>query len=167
MNKRLIRFKVMRKSLTGISLLSFSILFVPSFANSAMSAESIVQSSSNSITINVNKMPLNKVLSLIEKQCDYVFGYNSNTQNIKNLVTANFHDASITQILNSILNGTGLKYDISGRQILIYKQEQASVTRTVKVAGTVTDENGQPMPGVSVSVKGTTMGTVPLSVISR
>ena len=61
MNKRLIRFKVMRKSLTGISLLSFSILFVPSFANSAMSAESIVQSSSNSITINVNTMPLNKV----------------------------------------------------------------------------------------------------------
>ena len=160
MNKRLIRFKVMRKSLTGIFLLSFSILFVPSFANSAMSAESIVQSSSNSITINVNKMPLNKVLSLIEKQCDYVFGYNSNTQNIKNLVTANFHDASITQILNSILNGTGLKYDISGRQILIYKQEQASGTRTVKVAGTVTDEKGQPMPGVSVSVKGTTKGTV-------
>jgi TonB-linked SusC/RagA family outer membrane protein len=161
MNKHLIRFKVMKKNLTSVVLLSFIMLFAPSFVHSAMSTEYIVQQTAKGISINVKKMPLNKVISLIERQCDYVFGYNSNTQNIKKLVTANLEGASISQVLNTILSGTGLKYEISGRQILLYEQGQAPESKkTEKTSGTVTDENGQPMPGVSVSVKGTTIGTV-------
>jgi TonB-linked SusC/RagA family outer membrane protein len=147
--------------LTSVVLLSFIMLFAPSFVHSAMSTEYIVQQTAKGISINVKKMPLNKVISLIERQCDYVFGYNSNTQNIKKLVTANLEGASISQVLNTILSGTGLKYEISGRQILLYEQGQAPESKkTEKTSGTVTDENGQPMPGVSVSVKGTTIGTV-------
>ncbi len=151
----------MKKNLTSVVLLSFIMLFAPSFVHSAMSTEYIVQQTAKGISINVKKMPLNKVISLIERQCDYVFGYNSNTQNIKKLVTANLEGASISQVLNTILSGTGLKYEISGRQILLYEQGQAPESKkTEKTSGTVTDENGQPMPGVSVSVKGTTIGTV-------
>jgi TonB-linked SusC/RagA family outer membrane protein len=151
----------MKKNLTSVVLLSFIMLFAPSFVHSAMSTEYIVQQTAKGISINVKKMPLNKVISIIERQCDYVFGYNSNTQNIKKLVTANLEGASISQVLNTILSGTGLKYEISGRQILLYEQGQAPESKkTEKTSGTVTDENGQPMPGVSVSVKGTTIGTV-------
>ena len=45
-------------------------------------------------------------------------------------------------------------------EVSLYATDTGSVTEQFMVNGTVTDENGVPLPGASVVVKGTTTGTV-------
>ena len=75
-------------------------------------------------------------------------------------------DASIQEILDEVLNGQNLAYDIYDRQIIIRKAnngksvwfKQFSQNETIR--GKVTDSTGAPLPGVTVVVKGTTIGII-------
>lgn len=46
--------------------------------------------------------------------------------------------------------------DLPPAEMHVYSVQQAERT----ITGTVTDSHGEPLPGVSVSVKGTTRGTI-------
>ena len=65
-------------------------------------------------------------------------------------------------ILNEIFQGKGISYRISDRQIVLInnKSDNSFSQQRVKVAGTVTDTSRQPLPGVTVVVKGTTIGII-------
>ena len=58
-----------------------------------------------------------------------------------------------------MLEGTGLRYRIQDRIILLERAPQESSGQKFKVIrGNVKDEEGAPLPGVTVMIKGTTMG---------
>lgn len=73
----------------------------------------------------------------------------------------NFHDASIEEVLNTLLAGTGLSYEITEKTILLKKApaQQKTAEQAKVVQGKVVDSKGNPLPGVTVIVKGTTLGT--------
>ena len=69
---------------------------------------------------------------------------------------------NIFDVLDELLSRTDIKYTVKDRQILLVDKETeaASLLQQERVTGTVTDANGNPLPGVTVLVKGTTLGTL-------
>ena len=76
---------------------------------------------------------------------------------VKNLTICE-KDKAIREILQQCLNNTGLKFEISGNAVVIKKGNQAVEGR--KITGKVVDAKGNTLPGVTVIIKGTSLGTV-------
>ncbi|MFR4036892.1 MAG: STN and carboxypeptidase regulatory-like domain-containing protein [Butyricimonas faecalis] len=77
-----------------------------------------------------------------------------------------FKDATIEDILNSCLKGTGLKYSIEEKTIVIWKKTVPPPKQVAEriVKGVVLDKQGTPLPGTTVVLKGTTSGVVADSI---
>ncbi len=81
-------------------------------------------------------------------------------------VSINVYDVSVFEAMQKCLQGKDLTYSIVENTILIKSKEEISevkysdtVPPPFEVKGRVVDENGKPMEGVSVLVKGTNQGT--------
>ncbi|HEY8783875.1 MAG TPA: SusC/RagA family TonB-linked outer membrane protein [Mucilaginibacter sp.] len=111
------------------------------------------------INVNFENVSLKKALKEIEKKSDYHFLYNDDVL-IKNDLPAslNVKNASLDEVMDALLNKTNLSYRLSANN-LVTLFEKGGVISSVSITGKVTDENGQPMPGVSVLLKGTSFGT--------
>lgn len=119
-------------------------------------------------SIRVQNKTVKQVFNEIEKSSEFVFIYQENNLNVNRKVSVNVENETVEGILNGIFKGTDNSYKISGRQIYITKTQKDPVPHEFKVIqddkntvrGMILDETGQPMPGVAVSVKGTTRGVL-------
>jgi TonB-linked SusC/RagA family outer membrane protein len=150
--------KVTKNFAIYVMLLSIIMIMVPSLTAFASGEAAVRVEQNGNISLNVNKVPLKKVLSMIEKQSNYVFGYNSNTPNMNAPVTASLNNASISKVMNTVLSDTDLGYDISGRQVLIFKNNRNN--KSIPIRGKVTDKNNEPLIGVTVMLKGSSTGAI-------
>lgn len=113
------------------------------------------------IVIQVTNKPVKDVLNMIEKQSKYIFVYNSASVNLSKTVSMNVSSSDIREILKLLLKDTSLSYEISDRQILLFASDnKGKQAKKISATGMVKDEQGEPMIGVSVQVKGKTEGTV-------
>ncbi|MCU4156366.1 SusC/RagA family TonB-linked outer membrane protein [Carboxylicivirga sp. A043] len=114
------------------------------------------------VNLKLKEVSLKECLSAIEAQSNMVFVYNESTLDINQLVSVNAKNESVEEVLNEVLENANFKvYD---NQVVIVAEE-AKVTAVaqpekVKVSGTVVDQFGMGIPGVNVTVKGTTVGTI-------
>lgn len=142
------------KSVGGCSL-SLALLgggmLLPSPAQAGSSPEpSHVTQTSGTVTLQVSGKPLRDVLTAIEQQTGYLFGYNSAVGGMDRRVTVSLNREPVRTALRKVLAGTGLDFEISGRQVLIYKSGSTSQNNDVAVSGVVTDGEGNPMTGVTI-----------------
>lgn len=108
--------------------------------------------------ISLKNVSLKKAFKQIEKVSDYRFLYNDDLLKPDNQNnTLEMKNASVNEVLQSLLNNTGLRYEIKNNDLVIISS--AKTQAAVSVSGTVKDEKGQPLAGVSVVEKGTTNGT--------
>ena len=108
------------------------------------------------ITLDMKQVPLEQTMNAIEKQTSYLF-VNKDvliTQKVSITVT----NASIDQTLKLLFKDRGINYRIDQRSIFISKAKAADST-PLTVSGKVVDDNGIPIIGAAVVVKGTTVGT--------
>lgn len=124
------------------------------------------------ITIDVNGIPLSRVLATIEEQADFIFLYKGFSIDLDRPVTASFESADIETVLAGILDDeTG--YVVNGRQVSLFHKEKKNVEKTgekqVKqeaavpkpsVSGCVRDRQGLGVIGAFVMEQGTKNGTV-------
>lgn len=111
------------------------------------------------INLNMKDVSLENLIKTIERQSDYTFMFDS-TLDLSEKVDANYKNASINMILDKAFAGKGITYEISGSQIVLKKRSR-DVSQNVsmqKVSGTVVDDTGLPLIGVTVAAKGTTIG---------
>ncbi|SFF38294.1 TonB-linked outer membrane protein, SusC/RagA family [Sunxiuqinia elliptica] len=111
------------------------------------------------LSLNVSNESIQNVLEIIENETDYFFFYNSQGISLDKRVSLNLSEKSISDVLNSLFEGENISYTISNRQIILAGNEFQALQQR-KVTGKVTDASGEPLPGVTVLVKGTTQGTV-------
>ncbi len=111
------------------------------------------------LSLNVSNESIQNVLEIIENETDYFFFYNSQGISLDKKVSLNLSEKSISDVLNSLFEGENISYTISNRQIILAGNEFQALQQR-KVTGKVTDASGEPLPGVTVLVKGTTQGTV-------
>jgi len=110
----------------------------------------------------MNNVKLDKILNEIENQTDYLFIYN-NQVDINKITSVKVKNEAVAQVLDKILSGTGINYELEGTHIILtteaikdlHAQQQAKT-----VTGTVTDVSGEPIIGANIRIKGTTTGTI-------
>ena len=120
------------------------------------------------ITITQSNVSLKSLFKEIEKQSDYQFFYKEKLLKDAKTVNIRVTDASIEEVLAICLNQQPLTYSLIDKIIVIKRRapappEPVEVTTPeifAEISGTViSDSTGQPIPGVSVKLKGTEMGT--------
>ncbi len=120
-------------------------------------------SQTTKLSLKVDEMSLEDFLVKIENQSEFRFFYTGEI-NVEKKISASFKDKKITEILDEIKDVAGIQYQVMGRQIILSpnngKSEIKSVQQEKTVTGVVNDKSGLPLPGVTVIVKGTTIGTV-------
>jgi TonB-linked SusC/RagA family outer membrane protein len=110
--------------------------------------------SQEKISLDVKKTKLARVLQIIEQQSSYHFVYSSSYVPVNKDVSITVTNTLVTDVLAAILNRTNLKYSVSdGGLIVISKNKE------VPIGGTVKDALGGALPGATVRVKGTGIGT--------
>lgn len=148
----------------SLVLLKFTLILILSAAQ--VSANGYAQ---NTVTLSEKNAPIIDVLRKIQRQTGYsYFGYgNANLLVKAEKVTIKVKDALLTEALDLIFKSGHLSYIIEGRTIIISKTNnpvnkastQLESAKKIDVHGRVVNENGEPIPGVSVSVKGTEIMT--------
>jgi TonB-linked SusC/RagA family outer membrane protein len=117
------------------------------------------------VTLRFEKASIQKVLETIENQTGYVFLYKDEIFNPDQKYSVDFTDEPFNEVIKSVCETAGVEYEVrSNRQIILTEKGQESLRninfQQKTVTGMVTDSNGYPLPGVTVVVKGTTIGTV-------
>jgi len=117
------------------------------------------------LNLNMREATVKEVLNSIEKQSEFYFLYSEDLINIKRKVNITIENKKIEQALNLIFEGTAVNYSIRDRIIVltipeVLPENSGILQQQRTVSGKVTDESGQPLPGVTVIVKGTTTGTI-------
>ena len=128
-----------------------------------MQVSASLYSQTTRLTLDMRNSRVIDVLEEIEKQSEYRFAYSSEYIDMNRIVSININAKDIEETLKMIFEGTEVTHDINDRHILLYpnSKEGNMVSGQQKpVSGKVTDPSGEPLPGVTVLVKGTTQGTV-------
>ena len=116
---------------------------------------------SQHITFSGKDVPLEKVFKVIEAQTGYVVFYSYNDIKNSTAVTVNATRRTIEEFLQECFNRQPLRFAIEGKTILIARKENAlsgegaeQLAPPIEVSGNVKDENGVPLSGATISVKG-------------
>jgi TonB-linked SusC/RagA family outer membrane protein len=168
MQKNLTLLCFRKESISKVFLRMKLLTFFMLIAVTSVSAKSYSQPTT--LTFNLDNVTVSQVFREIEQNSDYILIYNEKTLDINRKVTVIADNDSIETILDKVFTGTKNIYKISGRQIVVFESESASPVidmstydaelQQVVVSGTVTDQQGLPVIGVTVVVKGTTLGTL-------
>ena len=122
----------------------------------------------NKIQIDVKNISVEEFFEEIQKSSDYVFFYKDNVLNTSKKISVKLKNAKMNAVLEKAFSNTDLSYKIIGNQVVvkklppISKNESSLSLGTIfqnTVSGTITDAGGQPLPGVNVLIKGSTVGT--------
>lgn len=116
------------------------------------------------LTLSFNKTPLATALKAVEKKsgCKVLFTYDE-VQSYH--VTATVKKEPLTHAMTAILKGLPFQYKLNGNFVIVSKNAQAAVLPAQKAAGNkvfgvIVDEEGEPLIGVTVRIKGTGKGTI-------
>ncbi|NCC10357.1 MAG: SusC/RagA family TonB-linked outer membrane protein [Bacteroidia bacterium] len=129
-----------------------------------LSLPAFIYASGQEVHVNLNfkSTPLRTVLTEIGKQSSYSMVYNTSDVDPNRLVTIKSSGEKIEAVMNRLLKGTGISYAVmDGHIILSVKKNQEPQQKSrFKLAGSVADVKGEPLIGVSVSIKGTNSGGI-------
>ncbi|WP_299580385.1 TonB-dependent receptor [uncultured Sunxiuqinia sp.] len=123
-------------------------------------AASTGYSQSAKITLKHEIVSLENVLNKIEDQSEYRFIFNKNQIDLTRKVKVNFEETTIKEVLSELFVNNKIDYRIIDKQIILTTSKQANAQQPLIIKGRVQDDAGQPLPGVTVVLKGTTQGTI-------
>lgn len=126
------------------------------------------RSFSQRVTLSLKDVPLSRVLAEISRQTGVSIIYKDDVFTTASSVTVRVKNSTVEEALTACLKGQPFTYKVEGNSVLIQEKgsggggpsaQPAAVPVGIPVKGKVLDENGQPMVGVTIVVKGTKIGT--------
>lgn len=141
-------FKIMRL------LMIFCFFFVSGAMANGYSQEQVV-------SLNLHQCDVNTLCQEIWKQTGLRFIYNE--EHVKNLTAFDVKadKKTVREVLDQVFDNTSLRYFFEQDVIYILaKSGQVKKPETKQASGTVKDKKGEPLPGVTVLIKGTHNGVV-------
>ena len=155
--------KVMKISFLQLSLAT--LLATVSYGFTANGQEIL----NKTITLRMQEVRLQKVLVTLEKSSGVKFAYSSRLIDDDQIVSVIAEEQRLGDVLGNLLTPLRISYEYIGGRISLFPTDQADHGQNattgrveelaVNVSGTITDDAGQPLPGVNVVEKGTTNGT--------
>lgn len=120
------------------------------------------------VTLNEKDVPITRIFKTIKKQTGYVFFFDENWIKQAGSVSVQVTNASLETALDLCFIDKPLTYSIVGKTIVIKLKElpkeairidEELPPPPIPINGTILDEKNKGLAGVSVSVKGTEIGT--------
>lgn len=117
------------------------------------------KSFSQKVTIHERNTSVEKVLSLIEQQTKYHFLFDKLDLPQTNKLNIDVNNVTVEEALDRFFKNQALSYKVFQQTIVLRKTGETSNTTELaavvqKIQGTVTDTKGQPLPGVTIKIKG-------------
>ena len=121
------------------------------------------------ISVSIKELPLKEAISQIAEKASMNVAYSKEFVDTSRKVSLEVKDTEINKALTLLLKGTNIGFRFLDDSILFYNKEYQNKTDPVDsqgekkelyVKGKVTDENAEPIIGATVSVKGSTTGTI-------
>lgn len=132
-------------------------IFLPAFAHLSNGQEL----SKTKLNFSAEKATLLEIFEFIEKQTPYRFVYDTQVSNATTTFTYQLGETTLKNALDVLSKDGDLTFNVLNRSISVTKNpttQQGAILQTV-VSGKITDENGVPLPGATVLIKGRTTGT--------
>lgn len=155
------RLLIRAMQITVVQLLCSALFCGLSFAAETRAQEILRQE----VSLTVQSAEVKTVLARIEKQTSIKFIYSGNSINVRQRVSVNAVNSRLSKVLDELLTPLSVGYEVVDSHILLHRKPaepvQAPDIKSVirKLTGSVSDEKGDPLPGVNILVKGTQTGT--------
>ncbi len=117
------------------------------------------------LSLQMDNITIKQLFNLIEKESDCVFLVSDEiASELNNTVNVSAKNEKISKILERALKGTNVSYMVTGRQVIVYKNmairpAASSVQQGIRITGSVSDGLGDLMPGVTILIRGSSLGT--------
>jgi len=113
------------------------------------------------LNLDMENSTIKSVLKEIERQSEYTFIYDNTSVDVNSEVSISLEGKSINETLDELFKDTEISYRIIGNQIPLANKFYSDDLQEILVKGRITSsDNDEPLPGVNISIKGTTMGTI-------
>lgn len=167
--KSIIHSSCVRKKMNVI-LLKMKLLTILVFTGSMVFSAN-TYSQRTKIDLQLKNSSLTEILSSIEKKSEFIFIYNKEVVDFDEKKSISVRDENIETVLDLLFLNTGITYRIDDRQVFLYKDNEAETIprgeteeviqpKKLEITGKVFDSKGVPIPGVTVIVKSTLIGTI-------
>lgn len=156
---RLYRAGSLPEKIVLVMRLSAILLLLGLSVSAATSAQSMV-------TFSGKDVPLEQVFAAVKKQTGFTFVYYTEVLQGAHKVTIDVKGFPIEEFLELCLKDEPLTWKVIGQTVMIAKKEVKSINIEIggsnlpEIRGQITNENGQPLAGASVIVKGSKKGTL-------
>ncbi|MDD2381305.1 MAG: SusC/RagA family TonB-linked outer membrane protein, partial [Mariniphaga sp.] len=110
------------------------------------------------LSVESKNKAVKEVLREIEKQSEFRFFYNEDFVNMKRRVGFNIENETIAEIMGKLFDPSKISYKIAENNLIVIIPDVSQQPQTV--TGKVTSARGEPIPGVTVLVKGSPIGTI-------
>nr|MBD3620600.1 SusC/RagA family TonB-linked outer membrane protein [Sunxiuqinia sp.] len=135
-----------------------------------MQVSATVYSQANKFSFRAENKQVVEVLRQIEEHSDFRFFFLREQVDVERRVSVTAREATVEQILDELFQGQPVQYEFANEALIVLTRSDSPIGRVNDyrngdmeqrtVSGKVTDSSEQPLPGVTVVVKGTTQGTV-------
>ncbi len=118
------------------------------------------------LSLDMKGVTVKDVLFEIEESSEFYFIYSNKLIDVERKLDVNVNNEKIEHVLDQIFEGENVKYTINDRQIILRPEgmqllKSGDIFRQAQtVTGVVKSETGETLPGVTVLIKGTTVGTI-------
>ena len=85
------------------------------------------------LTVTAESESLRTVLKKIETASEYIFVYNARSMDVNRIVSIKAVNEPVGKVLEKLLAGTDLTYEIDGRQVALYHREKKAETGQMSV----------------------------------
>jgi TonB-dependent starch-binding outer membrane protein SusC len=118
-----------------------------------------------SVHLSLNEVKVEKAFKALERITEFNFVFASREVSDSPLISVDSHGESMYDLLVSIATQSNLSFKQVDGNIHVKKTDKENLIVVaeivdITISGTVTDENGEPLPGATISVLGTSIGTV-------
>lgn len=114
-------------------------------------------------SFTVEGKKVREVFDMIEKESNYRFFYNDDLESIDKVVNLKVENQNINQVLDKLLESSDFTYKVFENNLIVVSLKdnihKQSYLQQFTVKGTITDQKGNPIPGATIVIKGTTQGT--------
>ena len=135
----------------GMGSVLLSLFFMLGIGLSATAQE-------KTVSLQMKQVSLVQVFDRLEQMTGIHFLYNAEVIKAKGVVDINVTNKTLDELLKIILVPKGLTHSINGKQVVI-RPGAAEPLQEFMITGTVTDEKGNPLPGATVRIDSTSVGT--------
>lgn len=112
------------------------------------------------LTLVEKNATLEQTFKKIRLQTGYNFLYTDEMLKETKPIDLNFKDASLAEVLDKCFEEQPLTYAIDKKTIVVKRKADLVLAQAVTINGVVTDEKAEPLPGVVIKLKGSTVAAV-------